>query len=389
MYSKICKLITVILLSLFIFHGGCKTPFTPSEELPIIWVNASSISFTCAEAGPNPDSQVLEIRNSGANSLNYTITDDADFYDVDWLTVTPDKGSSSGKIVQHTILVDKIGMGARDQTYNAKITISSPDAANSPQTVDISLEIKTEHPPEIKVTPKSLDFKASEGVISNPANQTIRIKNKGQLTMNYTITDDANWMDVSPSEGTSSGRENTHQVSVSASGLSAGAYQGTITITDPNASNNPQIVNVILQISPPLANNEIAVTLDKSSGGDGTLVLVSFEILGNINEISSFSLDLTYDEKMFDYVGFDTTGTLTQGWGSGIGANKASAGLVKVGGFGGTKGITPGSSGTLIYIKLRVNCKQCGSTSQICIQNLDDDIKGMIMNPGCMTFSYQ
>ncbi len=389
MCAKAFKHMAIILFILVMFHGGCKTPFTPSEELPIIWISASSISFTCAELGPNPTAQVLQVRNSGSQTLNYTITDDADYYDFDWLTITPDQGSSSGQAVEHTILVDKTGMNARDQVYIAKITISSPDAVNSPQTADVSLEITKERPPEIKVSPNSLSFTAREGGVANPATQTIQIKNKGQQTLNYSITDDADWLEVTPPDGSSTGTVNSHTVSVNSSGFGVGSYRGNITISDPFASNNPQTVSVTLDVAPLASENEISVSCDPISGGDATNVVVSINILGNINSISSFTLELTYDENMFNYTGYETTGTLTAGWGSGTGANKVSSGLIIIGGYGGTNAIPPGSEGTLIKIKLKVHCAGCGSSSQICIQNLDDDIINMTPNPPCVTFNYQ
>jgi len=389
MCAKALKHMAIILFILIMFHGGCKTPFTPSEQLPIIWMNPSTISFISAEEGPNPAARILQIRNSGSQTLNYTITDDADFYDHDWLTITPEQGSSSGQIVEHTILVDKTGMTAREQAYTAKITISSPDAVNSPQTLDVDLDITTERPPEIKVTPKSLTFTAKEGAVSNPTSQSIQIKNKGQQTLNYSITDDVDWLEVIPPDGSSSGQENSHTVSVNSIGYGVGGYNGTITINDPFASNNPQIVNVNLDVAPPASQNEISVACDPTSGGNGTDVVVSINILGNINSISSFTLELTYDENMFNYTGYETAGTLTAGWGSGSGANKVSSGLVIIGGYGGTNAIPPGSEGTLIKIKLKVNCTGCGSSSQICIQNLDDDVINMTPNPLCVTFNYQ
>jgi hypothetical protein len=249
MCSRIIKFTSIFIFVLFIFNGGCKSPFTPSETLPVIWVNAFSISFNCAEVGANPAPQILQVKNTGPNTLNYTIDDDANFYDVDWLTITPANGSSSGQIVEHTIVVDKAGMTSRDSAYNAKITISSSDAYNSPQKVDVSLKIEKEPPPEIDVSPQSLAFSAKQGAVSNPSSQTLRVRNTGQQSLNYTISDDANWLNVTPKSGSSTGGENTHSVSVNVKGLSEGTYKGKIIITDANASNSPKNVEVTLSVS--------------------------------------------------------------------------------------------------------------------------------------------
>ena len=271
MCSRIIKFTSIFLFVLFIFHGGCKSPFTPSESLPVIWVNTFTISFNCAEVGANPSSQVLNVKNIGPNTLNYRIEDDADFYDVDWLTVTPTSGTSSGQIVEHTIIIDKTGMAARDSVYTAKITVSSSEAYNSPQVVDVNLKIEKEPPPEISVSPQSLAFSAKQGAVSNPSSQTLRIKNTGQQALNYTISDDANWLDVTPKSGSSTGGENAHSVSVNVKNLSEGSYKGKITITDANASNSPESVEVTLTVSqkppPVISVNPTSLSFSGKTGG--------------------------------------------------------------------------------------------------------------------------
>jgi hypothetical protein len=57
-------------------------------------------------------------------------------------------------------------------------------------------------------------------------------------------------MSCSPSSGTSTGDQDTITVNYSTSGLSAGTYSATITITDTNASNSPQTIAVSLDVSP-------------------------------------------------------------------------------------------------------------------------------------------
>ncbi|NIM14605.1 MAG: hypothetical protein GTO45_21530, partial [Candidatus Aminicenantes bacterium] len=75
--------------------------------------------------------------------------------------------------------------------------------------------------------------------------QRFLISNIGGGTLNWSVTTDKNWLNCNPSSGTSSGSVN---VSVDASGLSAGNYIGAINIEDPHASNSPQTVNVSLVV---------------------------------------------------------------------------------------------------------------------------------------------
>jgi hypothetical protein len=101
--------------------------------------------------------------------------------------------------------------------------------------------------PTINRSPATLSASATQG--SNPANQTFTVANSGGGTLNYTITDNAGWMNESPASGTSTGGANTHTVTYSATTLAVGSYSGTITISDANASNNPQTIPVTLMIN--------------------------------------------------------------------------------------------------------------------------------------------
>jgi hypothetical protein len=65
-------------------------------------------------------------------------------------------------------------------------------------------------------------------------------------TLAYTMTDDAEWLWCEPADGTSSGEHDLITVHYTTAALEVGQYTGTITISDPVASNNPQTIGVTL-----------------------------------------------------------------------------------------------------------------------------------------------
>jgi hypothetical protein len=77
------------------------------------------------------------------------------------------------------------------------------------------------------------------------SSQEILVTNSGNGTLNWSVTDDKNWLSGTPASGTGPG---TVTVSVDSTGLSIGTYIGIITISDPNASNSPQTVTVTLEV---------------------------------------------------------------------------------------------------------------------------------------------
>ena len=371
-----------------LFSLSCKkNPIFPNaEELtrPVIWLNTSEFSFIAYESGGNPSTQFFKVKNSGKNTLSYSISDDAD-----WLSIEPANGSSTGQLVEHTILINKAGLAAQDAGYGATITIDSPQAYNNPQRVSVNLKISAQPPPEIWVSPPEITFAAQVG--RNPSAQTLRVKNVGEGTLTYDVTWDAPWLNVTPADGSSGGEEKSHTVSVDSKNLAEGNYDGTITVVAADASNSPQLIRVGLRVGdlPPVPNdNAIYITCKPSSGVTGTIVSIPVSIGGNLQEISTFGLELTFDSNLFQYQS-TSTGNLTGGWSVGGGE---SGGIVTIGGFAGAANAIPvGSVGSIAIVKLKVTGAgySDGHQSQITIRSYTDDIAGMRTDPYTITFTYQ
>jgi hypothetical protein len=100
--------------------------------------------------------------------------------------------------------------------------------------------------PAISLGTTSLTNSCTAG--TDASSQTFRVWNSGGGTLNYSISDNRSWLSVSPSSGTSTGEQDTITVNYSTSGLSAGSYSATITITDPGADNSPRTIGVSLSI---------------------------------------------------------------------------------------------------------------------------------------------
>jgi len=117
--------------------------------------------------------------------------------------------------------------------------------------------------PEISASPTPLTFTTSEG--EDPPDQTLEVCNTGTGTLDWSLSEGATWLSVSPTSGGNLGHDdcNSTEVSVDASGLAAGDYSATITITGPGASNTPQSVSVSLHIEsgmPPVPVTPAAIS---------------------------------------------------------------------------------------------------------------------------------
>ena len=142
--------------------------------------------------------------------------------------------------------------------------------------------------PRISRSPATLTPTTPQG--EDAPNQTFAVFNSGDGTLDYTITDDRTWMSVQPSSGTSDGEIDTITVIYDTASMSGGQYSGTITISDPNATNDPQTIAVDLTIEGGAATpagfykvgwNLTSVPVEPSNP-DPTAVFQDLVSLGNV-----------------------------------------------------------------------------------------------------------
>ena len=134
---------------------------------------------------------------------------------------------------------------------NCLVRISDVANASTNDVSDAIFTITSAQPPIINLSRKALNFGAIAGGVAT-SGQTVIIGKSGGGTLNWSAASNQTWLGVTPASGTGTG---IIQVSVNPAGLStgltAGAYQGTITVTDPSAANSPQTIAVALTVKSP------------------------------------------------------------------------------------------------------------------------------------------
>ena len=104
-----------------------------TSSVPVIAINVPSLSAYC-QRGFNASNQTFLVRNSGPGTLNYNVADD-----VNWMSVSPATGSSSGEDDLITAQFSSAALGTG--VYTGTITITSTNASNSPQTLPVTLTV--------------------------------------------------------------------------------------------------------------------------------------------------------------------------------------------------------------------------------------------------------
>ncbi|UCG46573.1 MAG: right-handed parallel beta-helix repeat-containing protein, partial [Phycisphaerales bacterium] len=112
-------------------------------------------------------------------------------------------------------------------------------------------ELTAELAPAIAVSSSSFEFPAYESR-PNPPDQVLTVGNAGGGTLNWTIQHDCAWLTVEPSSGACSDQSQQVILAADAAGLGPGAYNCSVTISDPLAVNSPRTINVTLNVSGPL-----------------------------------------------------------------------------------------------------------------------------------------
>ncbi len=212
------------------------------------------------ESDDNPDDQFLEIWNTGPDSIEFEVDVDSDG---DWLDVSPGDGDLDEEHVSLRLRVDIEDLEPDD--YSATITISSDDADSVE--IDVSLTVAGEaEKAEIGFSPTKFTFKAEEGG-DDPDEQTLTIWNKGTGTMEFSVSDDAGWLSLSPRTGESEDDDDEQEieVSVDVGSLKPDKYTAKITIKSSDATNSPRTVDVTLTVE------ESDGSSNGSGGGTGPL----------------------------------------------------------------------------------------------------------------------
>jgi hypothetical protein len=98
-----------------------------------ISLSRTEINITTTAGTTRTIMETFTISNSGSGTLDWSAVDNAP-----WLSVNPTSGSDSGQVI---VTVAPTGLSAG--SYTGIVTVSSPDAFNSPQTITVHLTVKS------------------------------------------------------------------------------------------------------------------------------------------------------------------------------------------------------------------------------------------------------
>ncbi len=205
---------------------------SPNANNGSLSTSSSSLGFNATYGGPNPAAQTVQITAASGGPLAWTAA-----VNVPWLTLSATSGVTPGSL-QVAVNSSSLAGG----TYTGTVTITSLGSVSNTQTVSVSLTVVTP-PPAISVSASSFNFIAVTG--QTTPSQTLSVVNGGYGTFTYTASSDSSWLVVSSASGSTPGNTT---LSINASGLAVGSYNGHVTIAANGVPNSPVSIPVSLQV---------------------------------------------------------------------------------------------------------------------------------------------
>jgi len=225
---------------------------------PAISTSVSKLSFPYQIGQLAPASQSFKVSSSTGAALNYSATVATTTCGNNWLllngatnTIT---GATDGTL---TVSVSTVGLVAGTCDGAVTITATNPAtgavAVNSPLTIPVKLYVSST---ALLVVAPTAPPVFTVGVGTTSATQqtiTLTSTNTDVLTYTTAFQSDKGWLFVQPQSGSTT-QNNVLTLTVIASGLAAGTYNGTVTVTasGPNGAtvnNSPVTIPVTLNVT--------------------------------------------------------------------------------------------------------------------------------------------
>jgi uncharacterized protein (TIGR03437 family) len=212
-----------------------------------------SLSFTTQTVGGPVSSQTITV--SSATNSSYAFSAAVTGATCGWVTLTINQNQTYQLSQPQPVTIGANTTGIASGTYNCTLTLNP--TGGTAVTIPLSLTVVGQ--PTVSVTttgPLSFSYAAGS---ATPASQTITLAGSGSSSASFTAvattTSGANWLSVSPASGTiASGSTMPVTVSVNPANLTAGTYNGSISINGGAGTTGSGIVNVTLTVTAPTPN---------------------------------------------------------------------------------------------------------------------------------------
>lgn len=223
------------------------------SDLPVMEFDPPMIHVV-SEPGSISLTRNVLIYNSGEGAMTYSATESSKVI----TGMTPSSGTAP-QSMQVSFNITTLALG----DYYDTITVSSPEAVNSPQELVVHYHISSS-PAVIALLPTAINFSYYEcwqGPNYTPVSKIMQVENIGADAMSWYLTHTSDWLQLSLTSGV--GGE-LIILTLDADGLPVGTYKDTITVYSDQAANSPQQAIVTLDVIPGSLAPEIFAHMDQN-----------------------------------------------------------------------------------------------------------------------------
>jgi uncharacterized protein (TIGR03437 family) len=188
-----------------------------------IQISQTGIAMTSVAGGAAPQSQTVQISNSGSGTLNWT-AQTSTTSGSNWLSATQNSGSV-------TISANTNGLAAGQ--YYGSVNILSANATNSPQTIAVALNVvAVSATPGIAISSGGILLEGAAGS-TTVVSQAVNLYSASSSAVTYSAStftqNGGSWLSVSAASGSLNTGTNSITISADLSQI-AGVQQGSVTL---------------------------------------------------------------------------------------------------------------------------------------------------------------
>jgi hypothetical protein len=212
-----------------IFTVNTPSPLTPSP---------TSLTFNFTQGGSQPVAQNISVSSSSPGSFTVSGT-------AKWLLLSTATGQTApGAPGTVTAGVDPTALSGPG-IYAAAVTITPTNGLPS---ILVPVAFYYVGSPQLTSSALALSFNYQIAAANNTLQKSFTLTNVGpplNFTVSASVPSGQQWLSVTPTQGATPA---TINVSLNPAGLPAGQYQGSISVSAPNASNTSMTIPVTLNV---------------------------------------------------------------------------------------------------------------------------------------------
>ena len=209
---------------------------------------SQGLTFAQTAGGSAPAAQTVMLNTTGGQSVSYSATAVTNSGG-NWLSIANSTSGTFSGTAPGSFSVQVNGGSLQPGTYNGSIVVYSAGASTTQFTIPVTLTVSAA--PNMAANPAQLTFTATNP-FSNPPNQTVQITSTTSTPVTFTAaatSQGGNWLSVtSPAANVSATTPVSVTVAVSAAGLAAGTYNGTVTLTPSSGGGGPLTIPVTFTV---------------------------------------------------------------------------------------------------------------------------------------------